>query len=94
MAPRAAGDRAIVTAPFSFEGRFFIEGLPRSTVVHLVGDGTATASFRRQIGSDAWLLDGLHYAFDETAPAPEPSTLLLLLAGAAGVRAFRSIPRP
>lgn len=88
------GDRAVRTAPFSFEGRFFIEGFPQATVVRLVGDGMTTASFRRQAGSDAWRLDGLHYDFGATAPVPEPSTLLLLLAGAACARAFRSTPRP
>jgi hypothetical protein len=88
------GDRASRTAPFSFEGGFFIDGLPQSTVVRMVGEGMATASFRRQTGSDAWLLDGLHYDFGATAPVPEPSTLLLLIAGAACARAFRSTRRP
>jgi len=90
MAPRMPGERTIGTARFSFEGRFFIEGVPESTVVQLVGEGLATASFRRVAGSDAWRLDGLRYDFADTSPVPEPSTLLLFLAGAACARALRS----
>ena len=73
-----------VTTPFTFTGRFFAFGLPDPTIVDLIGQGTATASFvRRETGLPGIYLERLSYDFVDAAAAPEPSTLALVAGGAA-----------
>jgi hypothetical protein len=72
-----------MTAPFALTG--FFRDPDGGVDLPLNGSGTATLWLRSgssfSIGEPGWTVERLRYDFEETAPVPEPSTLLLTAAG-------------
>lgn len=79
-----------LTTPFVLTGLF--QDPARGRDLQLTGQGTATLWLRPEssftFGEPGWSVDRIRYDFDESAPVPEPSTLLL--AGTALAAAFRA----
>ena len=80
-------DGGQLTAPFQFAGDFFYPG-PASPV-NLVGAGQTTLNFTPFPNfPGAFRLDAIRYEFD-AAPVPEPTSMLLISTGLAGLAAWR-----
>jgi hypothetical protein len=77
------GDSPTVTvrAPFTLTGTFFDNVLFTST--EIVGKGTATITLQRppNLELPGWERNSVRYDFDDSAPVPEPASLVLLGSG-------------
>ncbi|HSL20772.1 MAG TPA: PEP-CTERM sorting domain-containing protein [Vicinamibacterales bacterium] len=74
------GERARLQGPFVMNGVLDFRGGTHT----LVGAGTAYAWFEMEDSDERhWSMTGLTFQFEEPAPVPEPSTVLLLAGGLA-----------
>lgn len=96
--PLSTGDdlALFLTAPFAFMGS--VAGFPQDQTgaaslfdVDLEGSGTAT--LRLINTGDRWRFPEVRFAFDDSAPVPEPASFLLVGGGVAGL-AVRHQRRP
>jgi hypothetical protein len=75
---------ALVRAPFSMEGFLFFS--PFGPRYDLTGRGVVEVSLLEgtlpDVG-DGWMIDAIRWEFQDSAPVPEPGTLLLVASGAA-----------
>jgi len=81
-----------VMAPFTLTGRFF-DGM---SITQLVGGGMATLGLTQAAfeGVPLWSVEQVRYDMQDTAPIPEPGTLLLVGTGLAGIARARARRRP
>lgn len=79
-----------VESPFLFTG-FVSRPVPSGPTVRadLIGSGTATLTLGVQPGLDVWSARNLQFQFDDTAPIPEPATMLLVGTGLAAAYRVR-----
>jgi hypothetical protein len=102
LVPAFTGEpSASASAPFTFDGSLIFpwpSGSPFRPPVSLTGSGTATLQFARPHPDlpTGWQLQSLHYEFQPAAPVPEPTTLVLVGSGVAGLilRRQRTRPKP
>ncbi len=100
LLPAFAGDEPVsVTAPFNFVGILSYPA-PLGTVppspVDLIGRGTATVDLTRtSFRPDGWTVSGVTYVFEpfDAEPIPEPTTIILVGSGLAGLVARRRARR-
>ena len=81
----------LLTAPFMFTGEFAFEEDPTAAWrrIDLLGSGTARLMFTPYPGEPgAFSLSSLQYEFG-SAPVPEPTSMLLIGSGLAGLAALR-----
>ena len=85
IAPPVGNGPTTITAPFTFDGGFFLVGT--GLLRELKGAGTATL-FLRPYGlpdfPPSWFIEGIRYDFSDSAPVPEPATLTLTATALAG----------
>lgn len=99
FAPALGDAPTTVTAPFTFDGGFFLAGT--GLLRDLTGAGTATLSlspygFGQSGFPPSWFIDRIEYDFTDPAPVPEPATMTLVgtaLAAAYLTRARRRARR-
>lgn len=85
FAPAVGGGPTTITAPFTFDGGFYLMGT--GLLRELTGAGTATLSLRPYGLADfppSWFIEGIRYDFADPAPIPEPATLTLTATALAG----------
>ena len=96
--PQLVGPTSAVSAPFSVAGTLFFPPVFQQPLrsVSVTGAGIATAFLAPSLSDPSlWRVSRLEYQFGgETAPVPEPSTMLLVGAGALALarRKFRRQP--
>ena len=84
-----------LTAPFDFTGAFTIFGPTRQTIVDLTGSGLASLTLAANgAAPGTFVVSSATYAFEDTAPVPEPMSLLLVGSGLAGIASLRRRRRP
>ena len=81
----------VLTAPFTFAGEFHYNDTPTTGgIADLLGGGTATLTFAPSVPfPGAFNLTSVRYEFDSAAPVPEPTSMLLIGTGLAGLAALR-----
>jgi hypothetical protein len=85
IAPPVGSGRTTITAPFVFDGGFYLMGT--GLLRELAGAGTATLSLRPYGLADfppSWFIESIRYDFADSAPVPEPATLTLTATALAG----------
>jgi hypothetical protein len=90
IVPAFTGDlTGSASAAFVFDGLlFFPEDPCCRSPLELAGSGIATLQFAwaaHPEGVTAWNLQNMRYEFSEAAPVPEPTTLVLVSTGVAGL---------
>jgi hypothetical protein len=79
VAPPVGGGPTTITAPFTFDGGFYLTGT--GLLRELTGAGTATLSLRPYGPVEglppSWFIEGIRYDFADSTPVPEPATLTL-----------------
>lgn len=81
----AAFAGGVVTAPFTFAGEFYRPG----GILELLGGGTATLSFAPSAPfPGTFNVTGIRFEI-EASPVPEPTSMLLIGTGLAGMAALR-----
>lgn len=78
-----SGSPIDVTTPFSMEGVLALSPLAPPTP--LVGNGLIHVLLERSPFVPAWEIDAIRWDFQESAPVPEPSSLVLLASGGAAL---------
>ena len=85
----------VLTAPFGFTGAFSYFGPTSTTVTDLLGSGLASLTFAPNAASPGtFVVSAATYTFEDTAPVPEPMSLLLVGSGLAGIAGLRRRRRP
>jgi hypothetical protein len=85
VAPPVGDGPTTITAPFTFDGGFYLMGT--GLLRELTGAGTATLSLRPYGAVDfppSWFIEGIRYDFADAAPTPEPATLTLTVTALTG----------
>jgi hypothetical protein len=86
LLPQVVEPSAVVSAPFSVSGTLFYPFVPQQPrrSVSVSGGGIATAFLAPALGEPSrWRVTRFEYQFgSDAAPVPEPSTMLLVGAGA------------
>jgi hypothetical protein len=85
IAPPVGDGPTTITAPFTFDGGFYLAGT--GLLRELTGSGTATLSLRLYGVPDfppSWFIEGIRFDFADAAPVPEPATLSLTATALAG----------
>ena len=94
-APTFANQLTTIMAPFQISRAFFTppsQGGPFGPGNALIGSGIATISLFAEVpgsGAPVWSLRSADYRFGEQAPIPEPSSVVLVVAGLVGLAVQR-----
>ena len=80
-----------LSSPFQFAGEFFFQDSPTTGgVVDLLGGGQASLSFTPYPSQPgAFALTAVRYEFDAASTVPEPTSMILIGSGLAGLAALR-----
>jgi hypothetical protein len=85
VAPPVGNGPTTITAPFTFDGGFYLMGT--GLLRELTGAGTATLSLRPYGAVDfppSWFIEGIRYDFAAPAATPEPATVTLTVTALTG----------